>query len=412
MKKEIIKNTNDVQKLLDHILTIWKPTGGYSLSPENNFAFYEFLSSLEESSFDKNTASKTLTEMKTSSKRTCLEFSNLYSKIKTELIKKPRKDKKFTFYIPVDAEFENELTYPISITILENKFQFVNRIPYAKKFLSNLPIKLYDYYEEVKNYACKPNMILLSVTSINRDWNTAWDDIVQSFDVLRGVIEFSFSFRAFSYSSRSKPRAKIPHPKWMLIRNQNGSYDSTTFQMQDYKLISKYKFSKKHIRCIKNNSKAIRKIPPKNSSKQVLISCMQLYSDSMDGFYRHNQFLGLWNIAESICLPNEIGGESIKVAKRLAWFGNNIGLVSSGYSNILNSLSKKRNNLVHNGISDINDNDVNHLKFAIDTALYWLFVSIKKLKTVSHLSDFYRFRDLPKSKFNSTIDTINFLKKF
>jgi len=409
MKKKAIENVTDVQKLLDYILSIWKPTSGYSLTDKNNFAFFEFISSPKDTPLNKHVTSKVLTEMKASSKSTFSEFSELYIKFKNEINRKSQKEEKFTFYIPIDAEFEKDLSYPISITILENKFQLVNRIPYATKLYSNLPIKLFSYKEELKNYLSSPNLIFLCASAFNKDWNTAWEDIAQSFDVLRGIIEFSFSFRDFRFTNQNKPRAKISHPKWMLIRNQSGSYDSTTFEMQDYKLISKFKFSNKHISCIKNNSRVIRKIPLRNSSKQVLISCMQLYSDSMDGFYRHDQFLRLWNIAESICLANEFGGNSNKVAKRLAWFGNNIGLVSTGYSNIMTSLSKKRNNLVHNGISDINDNDVNHLKFAIDTALYWLYTSLTKLKTISHLSHFYRLRDLPKSELNSTKDTINFL---
>lgn len=131
----------------------------------------------------------------------------------------------------------------------------------------------------------------------------------------------------------------------------------------------------------------------------------------MDGYYYYNQFLGLWNIAEAICLSEEFGGESKKVAKRLAWFGKNIGLVSSGYTNILDSLSNKRNNLVHKGISDIDDDDINHLKFAIDTALLWLYKSLSKLKTISHLSHYYRLRDLNKSDLTAINETISIINK-
>ena len=107
---------------------------------------------------------------------------------------------------------------------------------------------------------------------------------------------------------------------------------------------------------------------------------MQLYSDALDEYYFYNQFLNLWNIAETICFPDGTGVESKKVTNRLAWFGKNIGLVSSGYTKILESLALKRNNLVHRGISDIDNDDVNHLKFAIDTALLWIFRSCVKIK--------------------------------
>jgi hypothetical protein len=119
----------------------------------------------------------------------------------------------------------------------------------------------------------------------------------------------------------------------------------------------------------------------------------------------------LWNIAEAICLSDEFGGNSKEVAKRLAWFGRNIGLESTGYSNIMESLSHKRNNLVHRGKSDIDEDDINHLKFAIDTALLWLYQSLSKLKTISHLSQYYRMRDLHKFNLNAINETISIINK-
>jgi hypothetical protein len=254
-------------------------------------------------------------------------------------------------------------------------------------------------------------MILLCVSALGENWSSAWENITLLFDTLRGIIEFSFGFRGFQLSMKSQPRSKIPHPKWLLIRNQSNSFEGATFNTQDYELISKFKFSRKHFRIIKNNSRFIQKIPPVNSTKQLLFSCMRLYSDAMDGYYYYNQFLSLWIIAEAICLSEEYGGESTKVAKKLAWFGKNVGLASTGYSNILDSLSHKRNNLVHKGTEEIDENDINHLKFAIDTALLWLYRALPKLKTISHLSHFYRMRDLGKTELNSIKETVSIIKK-
>jgi len=404
-------NLSDLQNLLEYVLSVWQDNGGYSFTPKNNIAYHELLSSIKRNELNSLAAHKTLTEMKANSKNKLDEFSDTYYRIKKELgSKKPLKTK-WTFFIPIEAEFENTFNYPISINLLGNKYQFVNKISHSKRLLSSLPFRLDDYEKQVKEHLTSPNMIFLSIASYGVDWDSAWENITPSFDVLRGVIEFSFSFRGFQISSHNKPRAKIPHPKWLLIRDDKNVFNGSTFNVQDYKIISKFKFTPKHIKVIKNNTRTLKGEYSPNSSKQLLVSCLRLYSDAMDGYYYYNQFLSLWNIAEAICLSDDFGGESKKVAKRLAWFGKDIGLASTGIFNILDSLSCKRNDLVHKGLSDINEDDINHLKFAIDTALLWLYRSLSKFKTIQHLSHYYRLRDTNRTELNTLGETIGIINK-
>ncbi|MBU0473947.1 MAG: hypothetical protein KKF62_07255 [Bacteroidetes bacterium] len=404
-------NITEIQKLLNFLLSIWQENGGYSFTAKNTFAFNEFLCSIKTKEFVRSAAHKAITEMRSTSKNTPEEFCEIYNRIKKELSKKKSLQNKFTFYIPLEAEFEGSIDFPISITLLGNKFQFVRNIPFSKKLLSSLPMRLLEYQGKVKEHISDKNRIFLSIVGHGKDWDEAWENITLSFDVLRGIIEFSFSFRGFQMSSHSKPRSKIPHPKWVIIRNHNNEFDGTTFNVQDYKLISKFKFTPKHIKVMKNNTRVLQNKPKINSSKQLLVSCMRLYSDAMDGYYRYNQFLGLWTIAEAICLSEDFGGESKKVSKRLAWFGQDIGLVATGYTNILDSLSYKRNDLVHKGISEIYDDDINHLKYAIDTALLWLYRSVSKFKTIQHLLQYYRLKDLSNTELTAIDETISIINK-
>lgn len=404
-------NLAGIQDLLEYVLSIWLDNGGYSFSHKNNIAYHELLNSIKRNELNRRAVHKTLTEMKANSKNKLDEFSDAYYSIKKELASKKPVKTKWIFFIPIEAEFENTFNYPISITLLGNKFQFVNKISHSKRLLSTLPFRLYDYEKQVKEHLTNPNMIFLSVTSYGEDWYSAWESITPSFDLLRGAIEFSFSFRGFQMSSKSKPRAIIPHPKWLIIRDDKNVFDGTTFNVQDYKIISKFKFTPKHIKVIKNNTRTLKGEYSPNSSKQLLVSCLRLYSDAMDGYYYYNQFLSLWNIAEAICLSGDFGSESKKVANKLAWFGKDIGLVATGISNIMDSLSDKRNDLVHRGLSDINEDDINHLKFAIDMALLWLYRSLTKFKTLKHLSHYYRLRDTNKTELNAISETISIINK-
>ncbi|KUO58452.1 hypothetical protein APF79_05980 [bacterium BRH_c32] len=404
-------NITELQNLLDYILSIWQENGGYSFTAKNTFAYHEFLCSIKSKEYDHLSAHKAITEMKSASKNTLEDYCKIYNRNRKETPQKKAVQNKFIFYIPIEAEFDSAINYPISITLIGNKFQFIKNIPYSQKILNQLPIRLFEYQGNVNEHITDTRKIFLSIVGYGKDWDEAWDNITLSFDVFRGIIEFSFTFRGFQMSSQSQPRSKIPHPKWVIIRDHKNEFDGTTFNVQDYKIVTNFKFTPKHIKVMKRNIRVLKSKPIHNSSKQLLVSCMRLYSDAMDGYYRYNQFLGLWNIAEAICLSEEYGGKSETVSKRLAWFGRDIGLVASGYSNILDSLSSKRNDLVHKGISEIDDEDINHLKFAIDTALLWLYKSTKKFKTVRHLLHYYRFKDINKIELTAIDETIRIINK-
>lgn len=404
-EENIIRST---QTFLDYILSIWLPGGGYPFSAKNNIAFHEFLNSPKDFKLNRRATHQTLNQMKKMSKKSCTEFEFLYTQINKTLSRKSSAIKKYSFYMPIDAEFENNIKFPISFKLLDYKFQFTDNLPYSQKLLSNFPSSLFECEDEVKGYLNLKERVFLNISSQGEDWYQAWNNVTLPFDVLRGIIEFSFGFRTFQLSVKSRPRAKVPYPRWMLIRDEMNSYDGSAINVPKYVSIKKFKFMERHFKIIKNNARVIRSIPQKNSSKQILTNCLRLYSEAMDGYYEYHQFLSLWQIAENISLSSE----SKKVANRIAWFGKNIGLVSTGYKNILNQLANKRVNLVHKGASDnIDENDVNHLKYAIDTALLWLYKVVDKLKTISHLSYYFSYREKSKSDLNSIKESLKMLSK-
>jgi hypothetical protein len=244
-------NLLNIQKLLDYILSIWLQKGGYELTTKNYIAFDEFLASLKPNSLNRSAVHKTLTEMKASALNSFNDFKVIYSRYFNELTKKESIKKKWSFYIPINAEFEDDITFPIAITILEKKYSFVSNLPFANKIHSNFPDKLWDYKAQVKNHVTNPKMVFLAVSTLSKDVYSAWKNIAQSFDTLRGIIDFTFGFRSIEIGSESRQRTKIPHPRWALIRHQANYYEGITFHIPDYKTDSKLKFSKKILRRLK-----------------------------------------------------------------------------------------------------------------------------------------------------------------
>jgi hypothetical protein len=180
----------------------------------------------------------------------------------------------------------------------------------------------------------------------------------------------------------------------MVIIDDLGNPDATKFISDGYKPTKKYILESKEINIIKKYANIIKRNIPNNSSINLLINSLRLYAEARDAIYPYHRFLSMWQIAEYLTLSNEFNGKSEKVAVRLGHFTKYIDLVASGYLNILKSLSKKRNELVHQGISNIDDDDITHLKIAIDVALTWYFRNAQKLSTKGHVSNYFNLLEI------------------
>ena len=112
-------NLSDLQNLLEFVLSIWQDNGGYSFTHKNTIAYNELLSSIKRNELNRLAAHKTLTEMKANSKNKLDEFGDTYYRIKKELDSKKPLKAKWTFFIPIEAEFENTLTILSQLLYLE-----------------------------------------------------------------------------------------------------------------------------------------------------------------------------------------------------------------------------------------------------------------------------------------------------
>jgi len=131
----------------------------------------------------------------------------------------------------------------------------------------------------------------------------------------------------------------------------------------------------------------------------------------MDARFQHLCLLGFWQLAEAITHSETVGGNTDKVVARLAWHGIGIGLKASGYRETLAVLGKKRNDIVHRGIHDVQDDDINILKFACEVAIEWLIRIQKTLPSTAHIEHYYRLRDMNNTDLEAVRDCVAYLKK-
>jgi hypothetical protein len=75
----------------------------------------------------------------------------------------------------------------------------------------------------------------------------------------------------------------------------------------------------------------------------------------------------------------------------------------------LEVLSEKRNNLVHRGIDNIDQDDINILKIVCETALKWIIEEHNNLKTKLHLNEFYRLRTSSEKEIEAISDCIKYI---
>jgi hypothetical protein len=198
--------------------------------------------------------------------------------------------------------------------------------------------------------------VFLSVSAQSSSWNSAWKDIEPAFNALRGLIELTFDFYRWHMGGGGRSaRRKVPHPLWMIACKEGMPQEWVYFITDEDNTTKALDLDSAHLDGIKKNAAILQQEPEPQSTLSLIADCLRLYSQAMDARFKHLCFLGFWQLAEAITHSESVGGKTDKVAERLAWHGTEIGLKGSGYQETLVVLGKKRNNIVHRGIHEIED---------------------------------------------------------
>jgi hypothetical protein len=200
----------------------------------------------------------------------------------------------------------------------------------------------------------------------------AWEKVNYSFRGFRGAIEFLTPFEPeyFYFSSdipKTFSRNGIPNPKWMFVEpiGNINRFTGTTGCI-------KGNIDNRFIGSITENFFFLENRPSQKSIQNLISDCLNLYSQAAEASSLEDYFLTLWQIAEKITLSKDFSGKTDDVRKRLSFLCSEISLVGSGFKETLKDIAEKRNNLVHQGLVQINQNDNYFLRILCDKALKWV----------------------------------------
>lgn len=227
-----------------------------------------------------------------------------------------------------------------------------------------------------------------------QDVHEALDTSGSAIELLRGLMTHVYSIGQWVIRSKPVgPRSIIPLPKWCFAI-QSGSNTWEFFQLvtPDYSPKKPLPLHKLGFNKIKEMAAPFRSVPDPHSTKDVIVNSFRLQAQALDSSFRHEHFLGLWQVAEAITLSKRTSGATKEVCKRLKWHGKRIGLPGSGFDYILDDFAEKRNNIAHHGVHAATDEDVDVLRAICQEAIRWLWQSHKELPTKNHLNEFYILR--------------------
>ena len=253
----------------------------------------------------------------------------------------------------------------------------------------------------------------LSTSCDSEDWDSAWNRLLPSFDLLRGLIEFTLGFGGYRLlSSDQGPRGKVPHPPWVIGKPESGNPEGTTFILQPRKRPSSpARVDECFVKSLRSNARSLAASDDDRSVDSLVEGIVRLYAQAMDEHHNHACLLGLWQIAESIAQPLQATGDTAKICHRLCILGRSAPFWGSGWKYSLARIADIRNDIVHDGMRGVSDPDVALLKIAVDSAIQWLYRSKDVLGTRQHLEYFYVHADLNNTCLGALADAVEVIKK-
>jgi len=317
-------------------------------------------------------------------------------------------DTTWTVYIPIQVELDNSLAGSPSLKIHGQTFRFRK----APSVNQALPLDLDDRADFCNMTRCSdwpaPKIYVSSEVEAG-SWNNAWHAVESAFDVFKGFIEFQDSSGNRHWGG-DKPLASLPHPKYYIASNGTGTAQGTTFIIAEHETRRPIEITDDYLEGLREESTGLKEVPREKSIDSLVVDALRLYSQSMDERFKEGRFLGLWQTLETLALSDRVSGKTSKICSRTVWHGDRLGLPGSGIKNRMDKIAKKRNDLVHRGIRNINDDDVNGLKLIVDTVLNWLRDKRSDLSTKQHLNLYYQYRTTGSSSLDRMHDVLAFIE--
>ena len=340
------------------------------------------------------------------------DFEDTYLNIISEA--KRLKKFQWTSFIPLNFASSDDVHLE-QITFFGVTFRF-HRFDYVEKQIRKNTL---DSFIEQIRIATKWKLRNLPIwwltcRTSNTDFFQSWKDIGPSLYALRSLIELYTNAFTFKISCPFHPRFNLPFPLFVIGISDAGqsefyyfpkSYDETaekSFEINSYSW-----------RAVVNIARKLRKPLKDNSIELLLAYCLKAYSQSLDEIKENHCLLSLWQMAESLTLSQNFGGETKKVCARLSGFGNMTKNVdSSTLMDALSVIADHRNEIVHAGKdSGVDQEMINLLQWVCNTGLSWLIKNMSYLKTLNDLELYYQYRTQNESMIKGLKNIIGLIKK-
>lgn len=323
----------------------------------------------------------------------------------------------WTFLLPLQVELETGFSGEFGLRVLGQDFQVISSSRALEltneKALASLEDLDYLFRKTGFEHDALPSCFI-QTSGRGLTSELAWETVRVEFDTLRGVFELTHNLYGWRNqwikSGRSDARRKFAHPLWIACYSDGLEPEIGPFSVDESISQKQPELSMVALKTIEANAAVIREKATKGSIYDLIGACLRLYANAMDAKANRFALLGFWQLAEAIACYDKESGKAADVANRLAWHDRGGVFKASGYRASLKGIAEKRHRFVHEGVDLVDDDDINILKLACETALTSLINLSDRLPTMSHLRKLYQLQSLSNRDLDAIQDIAAFVR--
>lgn len=335
-----------------------------------------------------------------------LEKFEEYIKVAEKEVKEKRKRNKYEFFVPVTYSIRKR-----NFTFLGNEFNTISSSQIKKAFKN-------DKFQHWNNSSMKVNIHnnypYLSFNNEGENFGSAFNEFYPTFESLQGLINYCITAENFAMKFPFKwqeAEFSIRNAVFGIDKNGVKQYGDVVKLSRGISAATKTKsISDVALKNLNFTLKNLSNKPKKNSVEELLYSVFRLYYTACNSMNQHDAFLNFWQICEAISFSQNFRGDTKTILKRISSFVNPKGLIGDQIENTLLSLSTIRNDIVHRGIDNSDQEYLMILKYYVDRAIKWLFHNKENIKTMSHLEYYFQFKSVNNSNLKGLTNTIKFIE--
>jgi hypothetical protein len=398
------------QEIIDWLLSGRRTDGGWHVSAEMDIALRELATSTG-NPVSHGVLLRALDEMLASEKTNIEDFQTIASRVRSSA--RSSTTKQWEFFLPWSVTLEPAIGSPVAFRVLDKTLTVLLRESVeaelgAETLSATGPAAFLPYTPH--DLTTRSTFLRLSQEAPSSD--EAWNLLTPAFDAFRGGIECLLPASLVRAGlSQDEPRARVHHPEWMLSRADTERPKIARFLREYVRTPTDVlQISGQIVTALRTFTSLIENTPPDGSTAALVADVLRLYAQAMDASLPHLSFLGLWQVCEAIALSGRMKGDTEKVCRRLEWHATRYDFPGSGFRHALLDFAQMRNRLVHRGLRDISDSDVNDLQVIANIAVKWLRREAERLPTENALEIFYEYRTANDSKMASAEFALQYVR--